>query len=99
MAWAHTQRPEDVTDMLYATEKLVAHCLDASPDRDLFKYIGTAATARDLAALADALDGPGSPINLWAQHHGSVLASHLMQSECRLTSRSYDLLTKYMNRT
>ncbi|OBZ74761.1 hypothetical protein A0H81_05698 [Grifola frondosa] len=25
------------------------------------KYIGTAATARDMAALADALDGPGSP--------------------------------------
>ncbi len=80
MSWSHTQGPEDVKDMLRVQEKLIAHCLDASPDRDLFKYVGTAASARDMAALADALDGPGSSLNLWTRHHGSVLASHLLQS-------------------
>ncbi|TFK81149.1 hypothetical protein K466DRAFT_656297 [Polyporus arcularius HHB13444] len=79
MSWSHTQGPEDVKDMLRVQEKLIAHCLNASPDRDLFKYVGTAASARDMAALADALDGPGSSLNLWTRHHGSVLASHLLQ--------------------
>ncbi|RPD60299.1 hypothetical protein L227DRAFT_97897 [Lentinus tigrinus ALCF2SS1-6] len=78
MAWSETQGPQDVKDMLRAQEKMVAQCLNASPDRDMFKYGGTAASVRDLVALADALDGPGSPVNLWTRHHGSILASHLL---------------------
>ncbi|KAI0715936.1 hypothetical protein C8T65DRAFT_642985 [Cerioporus squamosus] len=80
MTWADTQKPEDVTDMLRAEEKMVVQCLDASPDRDLFRYGGTAASIRDLVALADAIDGHDSPVNLWTKHHGSVLASHLLKS-------------------
>ncbi|RDX45655.1 hypothetical protein OH76DRAFT_1533391 [Lentinus brumalis] len=79
MAWLEPQGPEDVKDMLRAQEKMVTQCVDSSPDRDMFQYGGTAASVRDLVALADALDGPGSPLNLWTRHHGSVLASHLLK--------------------
>ncbi|RPD60330.1 hypothetical protein L227DRAFT_611288 [Lentinus tigrinus ALCF2SS1-6] len=78
MAWSETQGPQDVKDMLGAQERMVTQCLNASPDRDMFQYGGTAASVRDLVALADALDGPGSPVNLWTKHHGSILASHLL---------------------
>ncbi len=80
MAWSEPQGPEDVRGMLRAQEKMVAQCLDSAPDHDMLQYGGTAASVRDLVALADALDGPGSPLNLWTRHHGSVLASHLLKS-------------------
>ncbi|TFK82487.1 hypothetical protein K466DRAFT_655693 [Polyporus arcularius HHB13444] len=79
MAWSEAQGPEDVKDILRAQEKMITQCMDSSPDRDMFQYGGTAAGVRDLVALADALDGPGSPLNLWTRHHGSVLASHLLK--------------------
>ena len=86
MAWLATQGPDDVKDMLKVQEVMLARCLDTSPDRDLFKYGGTAASVRDLVALADVLDGPGSSVNLWTKHYGSVLASHLLKSMRWLSS-------------
>ncbi|KAI1791415.1 TAP-like protein-domain-containing protein [Ganoderma leucocontextum] len=44
-------------------------------DGKYLKYIGTAATARDLVALADALDGPGTPINYLGYSYGTILGS------------------------
>ena len=41
-------------------------------------YVGTAATVRDLVALADALDGPGSEVNYIGLSYGTVLGSWLM---------------------
>lgn len=46
-----------------------------------FSYMGTAASARDLVALADHLQGPGTPINFWGFSHGSLIGSYLVNSE------------------
>ncbi|RDX45246.1 hypothetical protein OH76DRAFT_1007738 [Lentinus brumalis] len=44
-------------------------------DGKYLQYVGTAATARDLAAMADALDGPGSPVNYIGLSYGTILGS------------------------
>ena len=61
-------------------EKIVEHCL-AQTDSSLLPYVGTAATTRDLAAMADAFDGAGSPINFWGMGLGSLIGSYLLERE------------------
>ncbi len=78
VTWAEYQGPEDVSMYLKSLQKMVTYCLDKMGS-SLFQYVGTAATARDLAAMADVFDGPGSQINLWTQAHGSVVVSNLMK--------------------
>ncbi|KAI0743118.1 TAP-like protein-domain-containing protein [Daedaleopsis nitida] len=39
------------------------------------RYVGTAATARDMVALADALEGPGKPINYYGISYGTFLGA------------------------
>ncbi|KAI0687540.1 hypothetical protein C8Q76DRAFT_264523 [Earliella scabrosa] len=79
VTWDDVQGPEDVRMFLKAQEKTLKYCAEKMGSAELFKYVGTAATARDVAALADLLDGPGSPINMWTQGHGSVVASYVMK--------------------
>ncbi|KAI0702717.1 Alpha/Beta hydrolase protein [Earliella scabrosa] len=59
-------------------EEVVRRCQERE-DGKYLKYIGTAATVRDVVALVDALDGKGAPVNLIGYSWGSVLASWLMQ--------------------
>ncbi|KAM5541074.1 hypothetical protein V8D89_005385 [Ganoderma adspersum] len=47
-------------------------------DGKYLKYIGTSATARDLVALTDALDGPGAPINYFGYSYGTIIGSWLV---------------------
>ncbi|KAI0743630.1 alpha/beta-hydrolase [Daedaleopsis nitida] len=49
-------------------------CKDA-PTGDTLKYIGTASNVRDMVALADTLDGPGSPVNYWGISYGTLLGA------------------------
>ncbi|KAI0687541.1 hypothetical protein C8Q76DRAFT_759979 [Earliella scabrosa] len=72
------QTPDDVQPFLQVQEKLITHCIARSKLSDS-KYHGAAAISRDIAALADALDGLGSPINLWTESYGSILASYVMK--------------------
>ena len=51
-------------------------------DGKYLKYIGTAATVRDLVALVDALDGPEAPINYLGYSYGTILGSWLVNSTC-----------------
>ena len=55
---------------------LSQRCLDIHGDN--LKYMGTTATARDLAALSDAIDGPGNPVNYIGLSYGTVLGEHFM---------------------
>ncbi|KAI0369593.1 alpha/beta-hydrolase [Pilatotrama ljubarskyi] len=55
-------------------EEFGRRCLQHSAGKDL-RYVGTAATVRDMVALADALDGPGSPVNYAGISYGTVLGS------------------------
>ncbi|KAM5537020.1 hypothetical protein V8D89_009349, partial [Ganoderma adspersum] len=47
-------------------------------DGKYLRYVGTAATARDLVALADALDGPGAPVNYVGYSYGTILGAWLV---------------------
>ncbi|KAI0687529.1 hypothetical protein C8Q76DRAFT_803480 [Earliella scabrosa] len=78
VTWSDLQGPEDVRMFLRAQEELIKHCLDKM-NPALLKHVGTAATVRDLVAMADVFDGPDAPINLWTEAHGSVVASYLMK--------------------
>ncbi|KAI0743110.1 Alpha/Beta hydrolase protein [Daedaleopsis nitida] len=49
-------------------------CAQHSEGKHL-KYMGTAATVRDMVALADVLDGPGSPVNLYGISYGTFLGA------------------------
>lgn len=51
------------------------------PTGKYMKYIGTAATVRDMIALADALDGPGSPVNYAGISYGTLLGAWFVNSE------------------
>ncbi|OJT04509.1 hypothetical protein TRAPUB_4779 [Trametes pubescens] len=58
-------------------EELGRRCL-GHPSGRFLPYVGTAATARDVVAMADVLDGPGSPVNYFGSSYGSLLGQWLM---------------------
>ncbi|KAH9915959.1 alpha/beta-hydrolase [Epithele typhae] len=75
--------PEDVAALLAQAplmqdkyETLGQRCLEHSSGH-LLKYVGSAATVRDVAGLADALDGEGSAINFVAVSYGTLVAMWL----------------------
>ncbi|KAI0665895.1 alpha/beta-hydrolase [Trametes maxima] len=49
-------------------------CLQG-PNGTTLQYIGTAATVRDLVALADAIQGPNTPINYWGLSYGTLVGA------------------------
>ncbi|KAI0743631.1 TAP-like protein-domain-containing protein [Daedaleopsis nitida] len=78
--------PQDIARLLAQApqmqeqyEQVTAACLQSAQGGTL-QYVGTAANARDLAALADALDGPGSPVNYWGISYGTLLGAWLPQT-------------------
>ena len=72
-------------------EELGARCQQHSSGKYL-KYMGTAATVRDLLAMADTLDGPGGLINYLGLSYGTILGSWLVNSECRCRSSLEELV-------
>ena len=80
--------PQDIARLLAQApqmqdiyEEIGSRCSSAINGTTLM-YIGTAATARDMAALADALDGPGSPVNYWGISYGTLLGTWFVNSAC-----------------
>ncbi len=61
-------------------EEVGQRCLQSPSGKDL-KYIGTAATVRDMVAMADALEGPDTPINYFGVSYGTLIGSWLVNSE------------------
>lgn len=80
LEYRQVQSDEDVARWHAVQKKVVEHCL-ASTDTSMLPYMGTAASVRDLAAMTDAFDGLGSPINFWGIGHGSLIGSYLLKSE------------------
>ncbi|KAJ3489227.1 hypothetical protein NLI96_g2279 [Meripilus lineatus] len=58
-----------------------------SPSIPYLKYMGTAATTRDLLSLADHLQGPGTPIHFWGLSHGTLIGSYLINMFPERTGR------------
>ena len=80
MEFAHSQDDRTIEEWYAVQEKIVKHCLKQT-DASLLPYVGTAVTTRDLAAMADAFDGPGSMINFWGMGLGSLIGSYLLESK------------------
>ncbi|PIL33664.1 hypothetical protein GSI_04287 [Ganoderma sinense ZZ0214-1] len=78
LEYRHMQGDKDIEQWYAVQKKVVEHCLGRT-DTSMLPYMGTAASARDLAAMADAFDGPGSLINFWGIGHGSLIGSYLLQ--------------------
>ncbi|OSC97434.1 alpha/beta-hydrolase [Trametes coccinea BRFM310] len=52
-------------------------CLQG-PNGTTLQYVGTAATVRDMVFLADALQGPGTPIKYWGLSYGTIVGVWFM---------------------
>ncbi|RPD70275.1 alpha/beta-hydrolase [Lentinus tigrinus ALCF2SS1-7] len=55
-------------------EQLGQKCLQ-SPSGKFLKYMGTAAAVRDMVSIANALDGPDTPINYIGTSYGTLIGS------------------------
>ncbi|TFK84554.1 alpha/beta-hydrolase [Polyporus arcularius HHB13444] len=55
-------------------EEVGQRCLN-SPNGKYLRYLGTAATVRDMVSIADALDGPETPINYLGISYGTLIGS------------------------
>ncbi|KAI0758743.1 alpha/beta-hydrolase [Fomes fomentarius] len=76
--------PQDIQSLLAQAplmqqkyEELGKRCLE-HPSGKYMPYLGTPATVRDLVAMADALDGPGSPVNFFGLSYGTVIGTFLV---------------------
>ncbi|OBZ69708.1 hypothetical protein A0H81_10224 [Grifola frondosa] len=58
-------------------EELVHQCLQREY-ASLLRYVGTAATARDVVAMSDYFDGIGAPILFWGMSYGTLTGNYLI---------------------
>ena len=65
-------------------EQAAQRCLDRNGDK--LKYVGTAATVRDMVAMADAIRGPGTAINYYGISYGTLVGNLFVNSECMYAS-------------
>ena len=86
LQYSKKQDNDDVRRWYAIQERVVEHCL-STVDTSMLRYMGTAATTRDLVAMADAFDGPGRPISFWGMGYGSLIGSHLLKSACSPSTR------------
>ncbi len=61
-------------------KELGQKCLSSRSGKYL-KYIGTAATVRDIVSMANAIDGPDAPINYYGISGGTIIGSYFVNSE------------------
>ena len=59
-------------------EESVRRCIEKNGDT--LKYLGTSAAVRDIAAMTDAFDEPGAPINFYGISYGTFLGNVLVNS-------------------
>ncbi|CUA77042.1 similar to GF20795 [Rhizoctonia solani] len=63
-------------------------CVAYNPD--MFQYVGTAATVRDMVAMHDALEGSGKPINFWGMSYGTIVGMYFVNKLVRSYSTAYN---------
>ncbi|KAI0655670.1 hypothetical protein C8Q70DRAFT_408563 [Cubamyces menziesii] len=78
MHFIREQTHEDAKNWLRIQSMVVEECIRKQNTTTL-SYMGTAATVRDLVALADFFDGPNSAINFWGLESGALVGQYLLQ--------------------
>ena len=61
-------------------EELGQMCLDSASGKYL-RYMGTAAAVRDMVSIADAVEGPETPINYLGISYGTFIGSWFINSQ------------------
>ncbi|KAI0334252.1 hypothetical protein GY45DRAFT_1318728 [Cubamyces sp. BRFM 1775] len=72
------QTYEDAKNWLRLQSMVVEDCV-RKQNTTMLSYMGTAASVRDMVAMADFFDGPGSPINFWGIESGARVGQYLLQ--------------------
>ncbi|KAI0327953.1 hypothetical protein GY45DRAFT_1327028 [Cubamyces sp. BRFM 1775] len=78
MEFLREQTYEDARNWLQLQARMIDECL-RKQNNTILSYLGTAATVRDLVAMADAFDGPGSAVNFWGTDSGTLIGEYLLQ--------------------
>jgi pimeloyl-ACP methyl ester carboxylesterase len=47
----------------------------------IYRYVGTAATVRDMVAMHDVLEGSDKPIDYWGVSYGTVIGMYFVNSK------------------
>ncbi|KAI0327948.1 hypothetical protein GY45DRAFT_1075402 [Cubamyces sp. BRFM 1775] len=83
MEYLHDQTPDDARNWLQLQTDMLGACFsrqEATCCADtMLRYVGTAATVRDVVAMADAFDGLGSAVNLWGTESGARVGAYLLK--------------------
>ncbi|KAI0762144.1 alpha/beta-hydrolase [Trametes elegans] len=85
--WLHDFTNQTDLDRFYDQVPLIEQqyrafgerCLQG-PNATTLQYVGTAATVRDMVALADAIQGPDTPIRYWGLSYGTIVGAWFMNS-------------------
>ncbi|KAH9886987.1 hypothetical protein C8Q73DRAFT_267743 [Cubamyces lactineus] len=78
MDFIRKQTHEDAKNWLDLQSRVVEECVRRQNTTTL-GYMGTAATVRDVAAMADFFGGPGSAINFWGIESGAHVGQYLLR--------------------
>ncbi|KAI0715923.1 hypothetical protein C8T65DRAFT_642909 [Cerioporus squamosus] len=82
LAWTRRQTADDALIFHRVQQRAVIDCVENVQDLgqgDMLRYVGTAATVRDMVAMADAFDGPNAQIRFWGAQPGSLVGSYLQK--------------------
>ncbi|KAI0655673.1 hypothetical protein C8Q70DRAFT_408974 [Cubamyces menziesii] len=79
MEFLREQTYDDAKKWLRLQSMVVEGCIQKQSDVAMFSYMGTAASVRDMVAMADFFDGPGSAINFWGVESGARVGQYLLQ--------------------
>ena len=86
MEFLQEQKYEDAKNWLQLQSMMIDECL-RKQNGTILSYLGTVVTVRDLVAMADAFDGPGSAVNFWGTDSGTLIGEYLLQSTFVIFSR------------
>lgn len=84
MEYLQAQTAADAKDWLLLQSKMLERCIARQRATEcsdtVLRYVGTAATVRDMVEMADAFDGPESAVHFWGTESGARIGAHLLRS-------------------
>ncbi|KAI0664006.1 hypothetical protein C8Q70DRAFT_930090 [Cubamyces menziesii] len=84
MEYLQAQTAADAENWLLLQSKMLERCIARQRATEcsdtVLRYVGTAATVRDMVGMADAFDGPESAVHFWGTESGARIGAHLLRS-------------------